>query len=96
MLPLFTPSMPPVAAQVVAFTTATKSAQLKSNTCAITVNCSVAAYVAVGDTNIVATAANSAYVGANQPATFMVPSGSFVSILQVAAGGNAYITEWSA
>ena len=89
------PALPPVVTQVVAFTTATKSAQLSRQTQAVTVTCSVAAYVACGDTGIVATATNGAYCPANVPMNFLVPPLCFISVLQVGAGGNAFITEWN-
>jgi hypothetical protein len=94
MLTTLVLSQPCIASQVVAYTTATKSAQLSTQTTAITISCTTAAYVRVGDTGVVATAATGAYVGANQPTVFEVPPSSFVSVLQVSSGGNAYITEW--
>ena len=90
-----TPSLPCVASQVVAFTTATKSAVLSANTNSVTITVSAAAYVVCGDTSIVATAANGAYMAVNVPRDFIVPPGCFLSFLQQAAGGNAFITEWN-
>ena len=86
---------PPLVSQVVAFTTATKSSQLSRTTRFVTITTSATAYVAFGDTSIVATATNGMYLAANVPTVVRVAASSFLSVLQVSAGGNLFITEWA-
>lgn len=77
--------------EVVAYTgTAGNSAAAATGIVAVRVVATTAAHVAIGKT--VTATASDALLPANTPAFFKIFDGERVSVIQNAAGGNAYVT----
>jgi hypothetical protein len=80
--------------QTVAYTgtAGTISNAISASVNMVDVTCTTAAYVTTGIAPT-ATAATGRYVAANLPTLFKVTAGEKVSAVQVAAGGNLYVSE---
>lgn len=77
--------------EVVAYTaTAGNSAAAATGIIAVRVVTTTAAHVAIG--NGVTATTSDALLPANDPASFKIFDGERVSVIQNAAGGNAYVT----